>query len=81
MSGQILDRDFCCPVPQKQVQLLLVAEVVKQQGFADPGLRGDFARRAFLVAVLGENPETGVEDPLLFFRGEGKEFFVHGTPR
>ena len=44
--------DAAAPVPQKHIQLLFVAEVMKQQGFADSRRRRNFAHRAVFVGVL-----------------------------
>ena len=75
---QISDRHLCTGVPEKQVQLLLIAEIMKQQGLADPRLVRDFTHGALLIRILGKYTVAGIQDPLLLFFRQRKKFFIHG---
>ena len=74
---QLMDRHFRAGLPQKQIQLLFVVEIVKQQRFADARGVRNLAHGAFLVGILGKDPIAGVDNGLLLLLGERKEFLVH----
>lgn len=67
-------------LPQIQVELLLIAEVVEQQRFADAGFGGNFADGALPVGVLGKDPVAPIENGLLLLLGQGKNFSFIDIP-
>ena len=80
VGGEILHGELGPPLPEEEVQLLLVAEIEKEQGLADARFGRDLTHGAALIAVLREHPEARVEDTLLLFLREMEEFLVHISP-
>jgi len=65
VGGQVFDRNLRGFLPEEEIELLFVPEIVEQKRLADPGVLGDFPDRAFFVAIFRKDPEARIDDPLL----------------
>ena len=75
--GHKLDGNLGAFVPEEQVQLLLIMEIMEQQGLADARILSNLAHGAVLIGIAGKYPVSGIDDGLLPFLRQGKEPLVH----
>ena len=68
------------PSPYLLTKASIVGKIMKEQGFADAGLGRDLTHGAVFVRVLRKDPVAGVENSLLLFLRQGKEFGIHAVP-
>ena len=55
-------------VPEEQVQLLLIMEIMEQQRLADASRLSNLAHGAVLIGIAGKYPVSGIDDGLLPLR-------------
>ena len=77
VPGQVFDGNLGAFVPEEQVQLLFIMEVMEQQRLADARVPGYLAHGAVLIGILRKHPVSGIDDSLLLFFRQGKEPLVH----